>query len=103
MIWGVNLTTLSIAAAILVWLVAVLAHRAYHAHYVLKANSWRKPGFWQKFSLRHAISAEIFHSEDDITMDLYARLILFAYRALVILFYLLLFADLIYLLKFLPS
>jgi len=90
---------ISIGAALVVWIVAILAHRAYHEVYFRRENtSWRRPGFFEKFSLRHAISAEIFRTENDIQMSLYARMILVVYRLAIVLFYLLLLGDLYYLL-----
>lgn len=95
----ITIWTASIAAALLVWLVAILAHRAYHEHYFRREDAaWRKSGFFEKFSLRHAVSAEIFRNEDDSRMSLYARLILLLYRILIMLFYLMLLADAYYVL-----
>ncbi|ESQ84715.1 hypothetical protein AEAC466_06580 [Asticcacaulis sp. AC466] len=95
--WGLNLITGSIIAALFVWLIAVLAHRAYRDHYFTRTSStWRKPGFWENFSLRHAVSADIFQSDDDVAMTLYARVVLAGYRVAIVAFYCLLFADLLF-------
>jgi hypothetical protein len=100
MLSGNTVWVVSIGAALLLWIVAILAHQAYHGHYFRQENSsWRKPGFLEKFSLRYAVSAEIFQTDDNDQMSLYARGILIVYRVLIVLFYLLICADTYYLLK----
>ncbi|MDV6332131.1 hypothetical protein [Asticcacaulis sp. 201] len=95
--WGLNLITVSIIAALFVWLIAVLAHRTYRDYYFERTPStWHKPGFWENYSLRHAVSADIFQSDDNVTMPLYARIVLMGYRLAITAFYCLLFADLLF-------